>query len=56
LLANDKEPQGHFRGMEYTIRFAFKGDGDMIAPPHRTYSSQEAGRGARCLVTPSMRP
>jgi hypothetical protein len=30
------------RGMEYTIRFAFKRDGDTVAPPRRTYSSHEA--------------
>ena len=30
------------RGMEYTIRFAFKRDGDIVAPPRRTYSSHEA--------------
>jgi hypothetical protein len=29
-------------GMEYTIRFAFKRDGDMIAPPRMTYSSHDA--------------
>ena len=27
------------RGMEYTIRFAFKRDGSLIAPPRMTYSS-----------------
>ena len=35
--------------MEYTIRFAFKGDGDMIAPPRRSYSSQDAP-AARCMA------
>lgn len=35
------------RGMEYTIRFAFKGDGEMIAPPRRTYSSQDAPAAVR---------
>jgi hypothetical protein len=30
------------RGMEYTIRFAFRRDGEIIAPPRRTYSSREA--------------
>jgi len=34
-------------GMEYTIRFAFKGDGEMIAPPRRTYSSQDAPAAVR---------
>ncbi|MGD0026798.1 MAG: hypothetical protein ABSC37_19635, partial [Xanthobacteraceae bacterium] len=29
-------------GMEYTIRFAFKRDGAIIAPPRRTYSSHDA--------------
>jgi hypothetical protein len=29
-------------GMEYTIRFAFKRDGAMIAPPRMTYSSHDA--------------
>jgi hypothetical protein len=28
-------------GMEYTIRFAFKRDGEMIAPPRMTYSSHD---------------
>jgi len=27
--------------MEYTIRFAFKLDGEIVAPPRRTYSSRE---------------
>jgi hypothetical protein len=29
-------------GMEYTIRFAFKRDGTMIATPRMTYSSHDA--------------
>jgi len=29
-------------GMEYTIRFAFKRDGEVVAPPRRTYSSHTA--------------
>ena len=29
-------------GMEYTIRFAFKRNGEIIAPPRVTYSSHEA--------------
>jgi len=29
-------------GMEYTIRFAFKRDGEMIAPPRTTYASHDA--------------
>jgi len=28
--------------MEYTIRFAFRRDGEITAPPRRTYSSHEA--------------
>jgi hypothetical protein len=28
-------------GMEYTIRFAFKNDGTMVAPPRMTYSSHD---------------
>ena len=34
-------------GMEYTIRFAFKRDGEIIAPPRRTYSSHEAPEEVR---------
>lgn len=34
-------------GMEYTIRFAFKGDGEVIAPPRKTYSSQDAPAAVR---------
>ncbi|MBO0718697.1 MAG: hypothetical protein J2P55_15360, partial [Rhizobiales bacterium] len=30
------------QGMEYTIRFAFKRDGEIIAPPRVTYASHEA--------------
>jgi len=30
------------RGMEYTIRFSFKRDGEMIAPPRITYASHDA--------------
>jgi hypothetical protein len=29
-------------GMEYTIRFAFKRDGELIAPPRMTYASHDA--------------
>src|SRR5689334_25365714 len=29
-------------GMEYTIRFAFKRDGQIVAPPRVTYASHEA--------------
>jgi hypothetical protein len=34
-------------GMEYTIRFAFKRDGEIQAPPRRTYSSHEASDDVR---------
>ncbi len=34
-------------GMEYTIRFAFKRDGAMIAPPRMTYSSHDAPADVR---------
>jgi hypothetical protein len=34
-------------GMEYTIRFAFKRDGGIVAPPRRTYSSREAPEKVR---------
>jgi len=30
------------RGMEYTVRFAFKRDGDIVAPPFVTYASHDA--------------
>ena len=30
------------RGMQYTVRFALKRDGALIAPPQRTYSSHDA--------------
>jgi hypothetical protein len=39
-LPPPKEEARH--GMEYTIRFAFKRDGELIAPPRRTYSSHDA--------------
>jgi hypothetical protein len=35
------------RGMEYTIRFAFTGDGAIMAPPRRTYSSHAASEDVR---------
>jgi hypothetical protein len=34
-------------GMQYTIRFAFKRDGAIVAPPRRTYSSREASDNVR---------
>ena len=40
-----KEQARH--GMQYTIRFAFKRDGEIIAPPWRTYSSHEAPADVR---------
>ena len=36
-------------GMEYTIRFAFKRDGEMIAPPRVTYASHDAPMEVRDL-------
>jgi hypothetical protein len=30
------------RGMEYTIRFAFKRDGELVAPPRMSYASHDA--------------
>ena len=40
-----KEEAHH--GMEYTIRFAFKRDGTIIAPPRMTYSSHEVPAATR---------
>jgi hypothetical protein len=37
--------------MEYTIRFAFKRDGEIIAPPRVTYASHDA----RCNSDPACR-
>jgi hypothetical protein len=34
-------------GMEYTIRFAFKRNGEIVAPPRVTYASQDAPRDVR---------
>jgi hypothetical protein len=34
-------------GMEYTIRFAFRRDGEIVAPPRRTYSSHEVSDEVR---------
>jgi hypothetical protein len=34
-------------GMQYTIRFAFKRDGEIIAPPWRTYSSHDVPANVR---------
>jgi hypothetical protein len=34
-------------GMQYTIRFAFKHDGDIVAPPRRTFSSRQAPEEVR---------
>jgi hypothetical protein len=42
-----KEQARH--GMQYTIRFAFKSDGEIIAPPWRTYSSRDAPADVRDL-------
>jgi len=35
------------RGMEYTIRFAFKRDGEIVAPPRVTYASHDAPADVR---------
>jgi len=35
------------RGMEYTIRFAFKRDGEIVAPPRVTYASHDAPAAVR---------
>jgi hypothetical protein len=41
-------PKGEARqGMEYTIRFALKRDGTMVAPPRMTYSSHEVSGATR---------
>jgi hypothetical protein len=41
-------PKGSARhGMEYTIRFAFKRDGELIAPPRMTYASHDAPADVR---------
>jgi hypothetical protein len=34
-------------GMEYTVRFAFKRDGDIVAPPRVTYASHDAPADVR---------
>ncbi len=34
-------------GMEYTIRFAFRRDGELIAPPRKTYSSHDVPEDVR---------
>jgi hypothetical protein len=44
-----KEQARH--GMQYTIRFAFKSDGEIIAPPWRTYSSHDAPADVRDLYS-----
>ena len=36
-------------GMEYTVRFAFKRDGEMIAPPRMTYASHDASAQVRTV-------
>ena len=36
-------------GMEYTVRFALKRDGEIIAPPRVTYSSHDAPAAVRDL-------
>ena len=40
-------------GMEYTVRFALKRDGEIMAPPRVTYSSHDAPAGcATSIATP----
>jgi hypothetical protein len=34
-------------GMQYTVRFSFKRDGDMVAPPRVTYASHDAPNQVR---------
>lgn len=34
-------------GMQYTVRFALKRDGSLMAPPRRTYSSHDAPAAVR---------
>lgn len=36
-------------GMEYTVRFAFKRDGEIVAPPRVTYSSHDAPAEVRAV-------
>jgi hypothetical protein len=36
-------------GMEYTVRFAFKRDGEVIAPPRMTYVSHDAPTEVRTI-------
>jgi len=36
-----------WHGMEYTVRFALKRDGALVAPPRRTYSSHDAPAAVR---------
>jgi hypothetical protein len=36
-------------GMEYTIRFAFKRDGEMVAPPRMTFASHDAPTDVRAV-------
>jgi len=36
-------------GMEYTVRFAFKRDGEIIAPPRMTYASHDAPPEVRTI-------
>src|ERR1700728_1105697 len=38
-------------GMEYTIRFAFKRDGEIVAPPRVTYASHDAPAAARAVYS-----
>jgi len=43
-------PQDEARhGMQYTVRFAFKRDGDLMAPPRLTYASHDAPADVRAI-------
>jgi hypothetical protein len=44
-VAPPKDEARH--GMEYTIRFAFKRDGEIVAPPRVTYASHDAPADVR---------
>jgi hypothetical protein len=37
------------QGMQYTVRFAFKRDGEMVAPPFVTYASHDAPSDTRSV-------
>jgi hypothetical protein len=43
-------------GMEYTIRFAFKRDGEVLAPPRMTYASHDAPTAIRDVYREAIDP